>query len=62
MPHYPGHLREAFVDWLEAGCPPDAVVDDVTYRAETFRRVLPSPEAVSGSARGTPTAVSRRRW
>jgi hypothetical protein len=38
--HYPGHLREAFLDWVEDGCPPTAVVEvehePVTMPADTF--------------------------
>jgi len=34
MGHYPGHLREAFCDWLDEGCPPLARVE-VNYRPQT---------------------------
>lgn len=28
MPHYPGHLREAFLDWIESDCPDTATVEE----------------------------------
>jgi len=33
--HYPGHLREAFLDWLDEDCPPAARVE-VGYRPQTW--------------------------
>ncbi len=33
--HYPTHLREAFIDWLDEGCPPLARVE-VGYRPQTW--------------------------
>lgn len=33
--HYPGHLREAFLDWLDEGCPPLAAVE-VNYERQTW--------------------------
>jgi hypothetical protein len=33
--HYPGHLREAFCDWLDEGCRPLAAVE-VNYEQETW--------------------------
>jgi hypothetical protein len=34
--HYPGHLREAFCDWLDEGCPPLATVE-VHYVPQQWR-------------------------
>ena len=28
MRHFSGHLREAFIDWINAGCPPIVFLDD----------------------------------
>jgi len=28
MSHYPGHLRAQFVDWVESGCPDEAIVEE----------------------------------
>jgi hypothetical protein len=53
VPHYPGHLREAFCDWLEEGCPPLARVE-VNYRPQTWpaerllRRMLNCSDIVPG--------------
>ena len=33
--HYPGHLRDAFYEWLEEGCPPLASVE-VNYEPQTW--------------------------
>lgn len=51
--HYPGHLREAFCEWLDEGCPPLAKVE-VRYVPETWpaerllRRMLNCSDIVSG--------------
>jgi hypothetical protein len=33
--HYPGHLRDAFLDWLDEGCPPLARVE-VNHEPQTW--------------------------
>ena len=33
--HYPGHLREAFLVWLDEGCPPAASVE-VNHEPEVW--------------------------
>jgi hypothetical protein len=41
MAHYPGHLREAFYNWLEQGRPPYAVVEvDYEPTSWTARQLL----------------------
>jgi hypothetical protein len=51
--HFPGHLREAFCDWLEEGCPPLARVE-IRYQAETWpaerllRKMLNCSDIVPG--------------
>jgi hypothetical protein len=51
--HYPGHLREAFCDWLDEGCPPLASVE-VRYRPTTWpaeqllRKMLHCSDVVPG--------------
>jgi hypothetical protein len=52
--HYPGHLREAFCDWLDEGCPPLARVE-VNYGPQTWaadrllRRMLRCSDVLPGS-------------
>jgi hypothetical protein len=51
--HYPGHLREAFCDWLDEGCPPLASVE-VNYQPQTWaaerllRRMLRCSDIMPG--------------
>jgi hypothetical protein len=51
--HYPGHLREAFGDWLDEGCPPLAKVE-VGYVPQTWpaekllRRMLNCSDIMPG--------------
>jgi hypothetical protein len=55
MPHYPGHLRQAFLDWLDEGCPPLARVEENyeprTWPAERLlRRMLQCSDVMPGDA------------
>ena len=51
--HYPGHLREAFVEWLDEGCRPLARVE-VRYEPQTWeaerllRRMLNCSDVMPG--------------
>jgi hypothetical protein len=44
MSHYGGHLREAFCDWVDAGCPADAVLEvhyeETVWPAERFLKLM----------------------
>lgn len=53
--HYGGHLRDAFLEWLEDGCPPTATVE-VKYEPKTWeaerllRRMLECSDVMPGYA------------
>lgn len=40
MPHAPGHLRDVFVEWVEAGMPDGLVGEDVFYEGPRPTRWL----------------------
>ena len=53
MSHYGGHLRDAFLGWLEDGCPAKATVE-VNYQPQTWpaerllRRMLNCSDVMPG--------------
>jgi hypothetical protein len=60
--HYPGHMREAFCDWLADGCPPLASVE-VNYELQTWtaerllRRMLKCSDVMPGGLYGEAVAL-----
>lgn len=40
MTHFPGHKRAAFTDWLDAGCPATAVMEENYEEREVSARTL----------------------